>query len=120
MQKQARPFSVSKGNSFTDWWKELDKLETLNSHSLIDEIEHRRLTGLAAKWTTCACGNQCEIIPRNPLGAPEDETLASLGTDFYRQVKHRDAKSARETLERIEKRSALLIQKLTTGHAGTT
>lgn len=71
--------------------------------------EHDRLAEKAESWTTCACGNQCAIIPR--FGArPEDAILASLGLSFYDEVSNGEWEKSKETLQAIEARSAILIQ----------
>lgn len=41
---------------------------------------------LARSWVTCACGNLCDIIPREQEGAPEDMYLASLGQKFFERI----------------------------------
>jgi hypothetical protein len=68
----------------------------------------------AVDWTTCACGNQCDIIPRMNNGRPHDNILAELGGihGFYDAISERDKESALDILEMIEIRSAYLIKKL--------
>lgn len=79
---------------------------------------------MAMQWTTCACGNQCSVIPRDVNGAPKDSVLSQLGVDFYGciiQMEQSDTKErlklykafAMETLKKIEKRSEILINELT-------
>lgn len=63
----------------------------------------------AASWVTCACGNQCAVLPRDSAGEPLDKQLAVLGTDFYRNVGHNNASLTRLTLAAIERRSAYLL-----------
>jgi hypothetical protein len=41
----------------------------------------------AASWVTCACGNQCSIIPRDEDGEPQDKILSALGVDFYDEIR---------------------------------
>lgn len=36
----------------------------------------------SASWVTCACGNQCDIIPRDDDGSPLDDELYHLGCNF--------------------------------------
>ncbi len=79
---------------------------------------------LAGNWVTCACGNQCDIIPRNEDwdGEPTDKKLAALGSKFCDNISFlEDAviygeniktpqKKAKETLKKIEARSSQLIK----------
>lgn len=44
------------------------------------------MANLSASWVTCACGNQCEIIPRSKDGVPGDFKLRSLGVNFMGQI----------------------------------
>jgi len=63
-------------------------------------------------WTTCACGNQCNIIPRTHGGMPVDYELKSLGYLFHNVVTKKNKKKALEILEQIEIRSAYLIKEI--------
>ena len=65
----------------------------------------------AANWVTCACGNQCSILPRDEDGEPYDDFLAELGSDFSYEIDDQNWKDALNILNKIEKRSALLINK---------
>lgn len=72
---------------------------------------------LSGDWTTCACGNECAIIPRYKQdslrfakGQPKDEALADLGHRFHNQITMAEWEDAKETLQAIEARSAILIQ----------
>jgi hypothetical protein len=38
---------------------------------------------LAGSWVTCACGSQCDAIPRTANGRPQDYFLKSYGMLFY-------------------------------------
>ena len=71
-----------------------------------------RLDNLAGDWVTCACGNQCSIIPRNAHGVPEDDNLRRLGYLFYGQISSGKFKAALETLLQIEERSAQIISEI--------
>jgi len=62
-------------------------------------------------WVTCAVGNQCAIIPRDAEGGPLDGTLYDLGVIFNSVVEDSNWKKALQILNRIEKLSAILIQK---------
>lgn len=96
-----------------NWNKFLNK-KTHTAHELFVGMTN------AGLWTTCACGNQCAIIPRKPSGEPKDELLSKLGMQFANNItsmnsvlKYDYAKQqAKETLEQIEMRSELLIARL--------
>ena len=62
-------------------------------------------------WVTCAVGNQCAIIPRDEDDSPIDNTLYKLGSDFMDDILDEKWKKAIKTLDKIEKRSTILIQK---------
>jgi hypothetical protein len=66
----------------------------------------------ATDWATCACGNQCAIIPRHPNGRPEDPLLDDLGLRFTMAISTQDEELAKYLLKEIEKRSAKLINEL--------
>lgn len=72
-----------------------------------------KLSKLAKSWITCACGNQCNIIPRDKHGIPEDRLLADLGSIFTSCIRRGNYKEALKTLTLIEARSAKLIAKIT-------
>lgn len=104
-----KTYCETRGEKPFDWNRELDELIAGRSGSLTDD---RRLD-MAFHWVTCACGNQCAIIPRlsiehNP-GAPEDNQLAHLGMRFHDDITCRAWLGAKQTLARIEARSAILI-----------
>lgn len=66
----------------------------------------------ASSWVTCACGNQCSVIPRASSGVPVDSKLATLGFNFTREIRHRESSEALKTLRQIEKRSTTLIAEI--------
>ena len=90
------------------------------------ETEIINALNLAGEWVTCACGNLCAALPRNPNGEPLDYELADLGNKFYEaicsmdcshsrcdvknMIKWRD--KARTILFMIEDRSAILLKPL--------
>ena len=90
------------------------------------EAEMINALNLAGEWVTCACGNLCAALPRNPNGEPLDYELADLGNKFYEAlcsmeahyswidtegtIKWRD--KARGILAAIEDRSAILLKPL--------
>ncbi len=79
---------------------------------------------IAASWTTCACGNQCAIIPRRNDGEPVDKILSRLGFKFFEELE--DAAylnsseieisahliTAADVLNQIEQRSQFLIEQI--------
>lgn len=70
------------------------------------------MNNMAGNWVTCACGNQCDIIPRDVDGVPEDEKLDSLGMRFLEEVLDMEWTEAKKTLRQIELRSAQLIKEI--------
>lgn len=70
---------------------------------------------IAANWVTCACGNQCYIIPRDPNkgNAPLDKFLKYCGTRFYHSIKAKNNDHALKFLKLIEQRSLFLIKEIT-------
>jgi hypothetical protein len=97
----------------------------LRNPPLRSSEEHDAAYMRANQWVTCACGNQCSIIPRHseedehrhgyPImeGAPVDKLLRDLGYNFACQIEGADWSEARKTLAAIEHRSAELIAELT-------
>lgn len=100
-----RTYAESKGKKPFDW------NEFLNKENITEE-EWDNASKLAQEWVTCACGNQCDVIPRNDDGDPKDWKLTSLGCLFFRFITLKRADDAKITLKAIEKRSAYLIDKL--------
>lgn len=83
----------------------------------ITDEEHQAAKERSLKWVTCACGNQCSIIPRSKVrdfmsgaGAPIDEILKSLGKEFYDQIQYREYENAKLTVKAIDRRSLLIIR----------
>ena len=74
---------------------------------------------LSCSWVTCACGRQCDIIPRyktdslyHAEGEPMDRQLSDLGIVFNNLIMDRDYKDAKTILGFIEKRSAKLVKEI--------
>jgi hypothetical protein len=86
-----------------DWWKALE------NPPKYDNIDQDDLADMAGTWVTCACGNQCEAIPRRSDGEPWDEDLRDLGLLFYYQIRDLEWEEAKETLRKIEIRSAEIL-----------
>ncbi len=87
-----------------------------------EKHDHERLGDMAASWVTCACGNQCAIIPRAVAGIektyvrtmmcdgePIDGILSALGFEFADAVQNMEWGNAERILFSIEARSAILI-----------
>lgn len=123
-QVQLQPYSVSQGKKETDWWAELTILEQLKQkgqENWTEEeyIKYSELCSLAGQWVTCACGNQCSIIPRDG-GIPEDFALFRYGIRFSSNIEDLDINKAAQTLEKIEVRSEYLIKQILKQNAKTT
>ena len=73
------------------------------------EIEEENALSLAGTWVTCACGNQCDAIPRTMTGMPLDSTLIRLGADFTCYIQDKEWEYATEILSNIEARSSELL-----------
>ena len=74
-----------KGKTVFDWNAFFAK-----TNFTIDEIANA--SSLAGDWITCACGQQCSVIPRGgPDGSdsssePMDPELSELGMKFYKSI----------------------------------
>ena len=75
----------------------------------LTEEEKKSAIARSLSWVTCACGNQCAIIPRGYAGSPVDYYLRILGSIFYISIKSENWDKATETLRKIERRSAELL-----------
>lgn len=97
-------------------YAELNETEPFNWFEALNakDIDWVELGNKASSWVTCACGNQCDIIPRKYNGQPADTILAALGgrDGFYGAVKNKNRIDALYYLEAIEQRSAFLINKI--------
>jgi hypothetical protein len=95
----------------TQWQKKFDWFDELTKAYWKEPgvRKKRALRILSMSWTTCACGNQCAMIPRSIQGEPKDKLLAALGKRFYEYVKGCQWVEAIGTLTLIEHRSAELI-----------
>lgn len=98
-------YAESRGREAFDWNLALERRK-------ISEHEWEEMEELASKWTTCACGNQCSIIPRGINGGPEDEHLSLLGQRFLSLILIRSKRKALACLNEIELRSAELIAEI--------
>jgi hypothetical protein len=117
-----KKYSEEQGEKVFDWNAFLNRDEKDYTSQELDEA-----TQMSRFWVTCACGQQCDIIPRNIMGSPKDRVLEELGLDFTRYIERMNGtfddvdmftfaevrEKAKLTLEKIEQRSAKLIEKLT-------
>lgn len=102
-----KTYAEKEGSKPFDWF------EFLNRKTFV-ESEWNMAERLSASWTTCACGNQCWIIPRKENGEPCDDKLVDLGGvgGFHGAIKDRNPKKAISFLKKIEKRSQILINQI--------
>lgn len=111
-----KTYSEEEGREPFDWNKFLDKDEFT-----LDELKDA--CSRAGSWVTCAVGNQCSVIPRDEIGEPIDMDLFNLGLKFHYSILNMHESNenhgivygiyieeAREVLDKIEKRSAELIE----------
>ena len=112
-----KTYAETQGKAPFDWNAFLVK----ESYSYT-EVEHAHY--LSREWVTCACGNQCDIIPRNYQGMPEDKILQHYGKEFVKFLSlminkyfskedfNIGKKLAKQTLHAIESRSQEIINDL--------
>lgn len=77
-----------------------------------EEYSRGELCEKASAWVTCACGNQCDIIPRFKDGEPRDKELRDSGRLFFAFVFYGSFDLAKSILAQIEARAAVLIAQL--------
>lgn len=106
MKKYAEEFN----KEAFDWNRALKN--AIRRTTPMPKAQHVGLYELAGEWVTCACGNQCSIIPRSSIGEPEDEILRKLGFEFACRITMSHWSKAKQTLKQIEQRSALLIREI--------
>jgi hypothetical protein len=98
-------YTEREGKEPFDWNSFLDRAISGDA----DIVENDLAKLYAKHWVTCACGNTCESIPRDSIGAPFDPKLRSLGLGFNSAITFGYYENAKETLKRIEKRSAQIL-----------
>ena len=99
-------YAEDNGRKVTDWNHVLDNWKTYS-------IDERWNFGTLSKsWVTCACGNQCDAIPRYETGMPKDKQLYDLGLVFTAEIMFGATTKAKATLEQIEARSIELLKAL--------
>lgn len=115
-------FAEAKGADRTDWCKKLRQLKKLKHAADLGvrgdsayhayETAFRLARAASANWVTCACGNQCAVIPRHIDGRPWDTELDRLGVGFYFHVNMEEFDKALEILAKIEVRAAAVIAQI--------
>ena len=100
-----RLYTEVAGEKPFDWNKAL-------SRPVITEADWSQMASLSGSWVTCACGNQCAVIPRDDDGSPVDARLSGLGIRFDMAIRNEDRYDALDILERIEARSTELINRI--------
>ena len=96
-----------------DWNAFLDKKEITQN-----KWEYASL--ISSQWVTCACGNQCDLIPRykpgeSPFeywGTPKDSILRALGIEFNDFIEYQNIEMSKLILAKIEQRSAYILANL--------
>ena len=67
----------------------------------------------AGSWVTCACGQLCSALPKDGTSErPSDYMLYRLGETFSIDIDNKDWYKAKQTLDKIESRSTLLLNLL--------
>tara|TARA_R110000822_G_scaffold161_2_gene727 strand:- start:706 stop:1032 length:327 start_codon:yes stop_codon:yes gene_type:complete len=87
-----------------DWYAFLDASKHIKKKYIIEACN------LAGGWTTCACGQLCNVLPKDCLSAPLDRDAHQLGVDFYNCIEINDWDEAKTTLDKIEKRTIFLLK----------
>ena len=120
MKKTTVTYSERRGKAPFDWHEFLNR-KSYSRKELNEAVE------LSVSWITCACGNQCDVIPRDYDGKPFDDKLERLGFNFYMKIKeirnvtivgnfenieNNLKNDALKLLMNIERRSATLIRKI--------
>jgi len=107
-----KTYAETRGQAPFDWNLFLEK--AINDPSSISDLEYGKIFHLSGTWVTCACGNQCAIIPRSisgPFyGSPVDILLNTLGMALSQSVKAWEWLEARNILHKIGERSQVLIK----------
>lgn len=88
-----------------NWYEQLSKPEISNHEWVVMNTK-------ASSWVTCAVGNLCDIIPRSDSGEPEDKILLRYGVQFMEYVCERNVDKSIETLNKIENRSKMVINRI--------
>ena len=108
-------YAESSGAAPFDWNAFLERAMRGEVEALSDD--YFQALSMSGRWVTCACGSQCDVIPRWSDGSPRDSLLTDLGVRFYGAIRRASWAEARDTLAAIETRSAELIAQITGGAA---
>ena len=118
-----KSYTEATGSQIVDWPAVILEVKTL---LLTDDPKAkasvRSATEASSFWVTCACGAQCDSLPRNPFGVPIDPELFQLGghfsarwPDLYRTVFYITGldqfdllDDLKDTLDKIEARSTAI------------
>ena len=92
-----------------NWFEVLKDLEQGDE---LSDKNYYTLTTMAGNWPTCACGQLCQALERNELGAPVDETLKTHGIKFAHLVRAKRWTCATHTMNQIEARTTELLAQL--------
>lgn len=103
--KKFKTYIETVGGKPFDWWDALNNPEKYKD----DDVDLPEISG---DWITCACGNQCDVIPRESSGKPKDLILIDLGYEFHNLIKDQNWDDAKEILSQIEERSSFLIAEI--------
>ena len=103
-----KTYCESKKEKAIDWNSIVEKL--INNDFTENELTEWK--SLSKDWVTCACGNQCEIIPRGENGHPLDIFLWKYGNDFFYDIHNARYNNAKDLLFHIEQRSSFLINEI--------
>ena len=78
-----------------DWYAFLDASKEVKEEFRGDAFN------LSSEWTTCACGQVCDVLPKGLYGCPNDKELGDLGMDFCDLICNEGWKNAKITLDKI-------------------
>lgn len=96
-----KTFTEKKNRTPFDWRKALIEVKQTQRETLAN------LRLKAGSWVTCACGNQCDIIPRLNSGEPLNYKLSNLGSSFYSDVSMMGTPSINPNLFEVYRNHAL-------------
>ena len=94
-----------------NWYMELDKaIKKEPSEDTYLDLRNR-----SSSWVTCACGQLCNVLPRNLDSAPVDRQLSDLGLDFADWIYYKNWHKALKILNKIESRTSQLLNEQNNG-----
>lgn len=107
-----KTYAETRGAAPFNWTQWLTQQEELiKSGQPLSDPEWEGAKTRAKSWVTCACGNQCAVIPRNSEGKPYDTVLTEIGGDsgFFSAIQDHNPTAALHFLSLIEQHSVYLI-----------